>query len=76
MYIDYLLKFADKTEADAALYDGEMPKYAAIDVIGVIERDGVAVPGWHVNVRHNATAPELDAYAVTPTPTTPERVWL
>lgn len=76
MYNDYLLKFADETEATGVLFDGNSPKYTAIDTIGVIERNGVAVPGWHVNVRNTTAAPELNAYKVTPTPATPERVWL
>jgi hypothetical protein len=32
-----------------------------------------AVDGWHVNVRHNAEAPELEAYRVFPA--TPQRMW-
>jgi len=32
-----------------------------------------AVDGWHVNVRHNAAAPELEAYRVHPA--TPQRMW-
>lgn len=65
------------------------PKYAAIDIIGTIFKptgemlqgeDGeypemAPIAGWHVNVRHHASAPELDAYNVTPDPTTPYRVW-
>jgi hypothetical protein len=63
-------------------------KYAAVDVIGTIYKptgemlqtdDGevavmAAVDGWHVNVRHNAEAPELEAYRVFPV--TPHRMWL
>lgn len=58
----------------------KVPKYAAIDVIGtiykptgnMIDTDEGEVPemapvdGWHVNVRHNAEAPELEAYRVFP----------
>lgn len=48
MYTDYFLKFADQAEADAVLFDEQtnvqgdvvetfkVPKYAAVDVIGVI----------------------------------------
>ena len=48
MYIDYHLKFTDQAEADAVLFDEQtnvqddvvetvlVPKYAAVDVIGVI----------------------------------------
>ena len=63
------------------------PNFANIDVIGTIYRptgavetvDGMEVPvmaaldGFHVNIRHSAEVPELDAYAVTPT--NPRRVW-
>lgn len=63
------------------------PKYAAIDVIGTIYKptgemlqtdegpvpEMAPVPGWHANVRHNAEAPELDAYKVTPQ--NPVRGW-
>ena len=62
-------------------------KYAAIDVIGTIYKptgnmlkteDGDApemapIEGWHVNVRHIAEMPELQAWVVTPK--TPSRVW-
>lgn len=87
MYTDYFLKFADQAEADAVLYEGETPKYAAIDVIGTIYKptgkmltteegsvpETAPIDGWHVNVRHKSEAPELAAYAVTPS--SPERVW-
>jgi hypothetical protein len=63
------------------------PKYAAIDIIGAIYKatgrvfkneDGDApemapVKGWHVNVRHTAEMPELQAWVVVPK--TPDRVW-
>lgn len=63
------------------------PKYAAVDAIGTIyaptgktlkTEDGDApemapIDGWHVNVRHTAEMPELQAWAVTPK--TPVRVW-
>ena len=32
-----------------------------------------SIPGWHVNVRHNAEAPDLEAYRVFPV--TPQRMW-
>jgi hypothetical protein len=99
MYFDMFLKFADEAEANAALYDEQtnvdgdivetvlVPKYAAVDVIGVIykptgemiQTDEGEVPemapldGWHVNVRHTAEAPELDAYKVAPK--SPVRGW-
>jgi hypothetical protein len=89
MYHDYHLKFTTESAADAVLFEGDdrRPRYAAIDVIGVIYKptgkmlttdDGDApemapVPGWHVNVRHTAEAPELNAYSVAPS--SPERVW-
>jgi hypothetical protein len=65
----------------------KVPKYAAVDVLGtiykptgeMIQTDEGEVPemapvdGWHVNVRHNAEAPELEAYRVFPD--TPQRMW-
>jgi hypothetical protein len=66
----------------------KVPRYAAIDVIGTIYKptgkllpsesgdavDEMApIDGWHVNVRHTEDAPELAAYAVTPT--NPVRGW-
>jgi hypothetical protein len=99
MYTDYCLKFKDAAEADAVLFTEQtnvqgdvvetvkVPKYAAVDVIGVIykptgkmlQTDEGEVPemapveGWHVNVRHTAEAPELDAYKVAPK--APVRGW-
>lgn len=85
--IDYTLRFADADECNAALFDGEMPKYAAVDVIGTIWKptgkmlqtdEGevpqmAPVPGYHANVRHTAEAPELDVWAVQPK--NPVRMW-
>ena len=89
MYHDYHLKFTTESAADAVLFEGDdrRPRYAAIDVIGVIYKptgkmlttdDGAApemapVPGWHVNVRHTQEDKNLAKYAVFPN--TPERVW-
>ena len=75
MYIDYFLKFADEAEADGVLFEGEerQPRYAAIDVIGVIYKDEVAQDGWHVNVRSKDIHPELEQFRVTPA--TPARMW-
>ena len=99
MYNDYTLKFADEAQAAGVLFDEQTridgdvletikaPKYAAVDVIGVIYKatgvmlttdDGevpemAPIPGWHANVRHDAEAPELDAYTVNVK--TPVRVW-
>jgi len=79
MYFDMFLKFADEAEANAALFTEQtnvqddvvetvlVPKYAAVDVVGVIYK------GWHVNVRHTDEAPELDAYKVEVK--TPSRMW-
>ena len=93
--LDYFLKFEDETLADAVLFDmqhdGEgyvkVPKYTAIDVIGVIYKptgvmlttdegevpEMAPVEGWHVNVRHKEEAPELDAYRIFPQ--SPVRGW-
>jgi len=99
MYHDTFLKFTDEAEANAALFTEQtnvqddvvetvlVPKYAAVDVVGVIYAPtGVmlttdegevpemnAVPGWHVNVRHTDEASELDAYKVEVK--TPARMW-
>ena len=99
MYTDYCLRFKDAAEADAVLFTEQtnvqgdvvetvkVPKYAAVDVIGVIykptgkmlQTDEGEVPemapveGWHVNVRHTDEASELDAYKVEVA--TPVRGW-
>jgi hypothetical protein len=99
MYTDYFLKFADEAEANAALFTEQtnvqddvvetvlMPKYAAVDVVGVIYKptgnvlttDEGEVPemapldGWHANVRHNVEAPELQPFQVYPV--APKRMW-
>jgi hypothetical protein len=99
MYTDYFLKFNDEAEANAVLFTEQtnvqddvvetvlVPKYAAVDVVGVIYKatgknlttpEGPApemapLDGWHVNVRHTAEAPELEAFRVLPT--TPSRMW-
>lgn len=66
---DYTLIFPDEAQATAVLYDGETPLYPAIDTIGTIE----GATGWHVNVRTDTEAPELEVYQVFPE--TPVRVW-
>ena len=99
MYQDFMLRFTDQAEADAVLFTEQTnvqddivetvktPKYAAVDVIGLIYKptgkllttDEGEVPemapleGWHANVRHIAEAPELDAYKVEVA--TPVRGW-
>lgn len=87
MYYDLNLKFVDQAQADAALFNEQVPKYAAVDVIGTIYaptgkmlkiEDGdvpemAPIDGWHANVRHTAEMPELQAWVVTPK--TPVRVW-
>jgi hypothetical protein len=102
MFTDYFLKFTDEAEANAALFTEQtnvqddvvetvlVPKYAAVDIVGVIykptgnvlpaeDESGEAVDemapldGWHVNVRHNAEAPELEPFAVQPQQ--PVRMW-
>jgi hypothetical protein len=85
MYYDLHLKFKDAAEANAVLFNGQV--YTAVDVIGTIYKptgkmftneEGDApeiapIEGWHVNVRHTAEMPELQAWAVTPK--TPSRRW-
>jgi hypothetical protein len=101
MYHDTFLRFTDEAEANEVLFDEQtvadgdvvetvkVPKYAAIDVIGVIYKptgkmlkakkgeepapEMKPLPGWHANVRHNAETPELAAYAVQPQQ--PTRGW-
>jgi len=99
MYTDYFLKFADQAEADSILFTDQtnvqgdvvetvkVPKYAAVDVIGVIWKptgktlttdegempEMAPLEGWHVNVRHTDEAPELAAFQVHPQ--TPSRAW-
>ena len=88
MYHDYYCKFADEAAAKAVLFnDEEQPRYAAIDMIGTIYKPtgkGIKTPegpvnemvpldGYHANVRHPESAPELDQYSVTPA--NPVRMW-
>lgn len=71
---DYTLKFPDEPSATAALFTDGTPNYPNTDVIGTITRaDGTVSAGWHVNVRTEAEAPELEAYRVFPA--APVRVW-
>ena len=65
----------------------KVPRYAAIDTIGVIYKptgnmiqtdDGeveemTPLDGWHVNVRHTEEVPEFQTYQVFPN--TPSRGW-
>lgn len=61
------------------------PKFTAVDMIGTIyepapdpvpeDYQPVPYPGYHVNIRHTAEAPELSQYVVSPSPTTPLRIW-
>ena len=99
MYQDFMLRFTDQAEADAVLFTEQtnvqgdvvetvkVPKYAAVDVIGVIYKptgkllqteegevpEMAPVEGWHANVRHSDEAPELAAFQVFPE--TPVRGW-
>jgi hypothetical protein len=93
--LDYHLRFDSEAAADAVLFDmqhdgegyNKVPKYQAIDVIGVIYKptgsfittdegevpEMAPVEGWHVNVRVKEEAPELDAYRIFPQ--SPVRGW-
>jgi hypothetical protein len=87
MYHDYCLKFADEATGMAALFEDELPRYDAIDIIGTIYKptgkviktpegpvdEMKPVDGWHANVRHRDIVPELEAVSITPT--RPVRVW-
>ena len=66
---DFCLKFTSQAEAQTTLFDGETPRYAAVDLIGEIE----GTTGYHANVRHGAECPELAGWVVFPV--TPSRVW-
>jgi hypothetical protein len=80
--------FTEQTSVDVDTVDTVLvPRYAAVDVIGTIWKptgntlmteegevfEHAPIDGWHVNVRHTAEAPELDAYRVTPQ--NPVRGW-
>jgi hypothetical protein len=80
--------FTEQTNVqDDVVETVKVPKYAAVDVIGTIYKptgktlktpegpvpEMAPIDGWHVNVRHTEDAPELAAYAVTPT--NPVRGW-
>ena len=85
---DYYLKFSDEAAANAVLFTSvaaqldeegnvvveasETPKYVNVSVIGTITKDEVALEGWHVNVRAEAS-PELEPFQVFPL--APMRVW-
>lgn len=99
MYTDYCLKFKDAAEADSVLFTKQtnvqddiveivkLPKYAAVDVIGVIWKptgkmltteegevpEMAPLEGWHANVRHTAEATELAAHQIFPQ--SPVRGW-
>jgi hypothetical protein len=99
MYTDFFLRFDTEAEANAALFTEQtnvqddvvetvlVPKYAAVDVVGVIYKptgkmlttpegevpEMAPLEGWHVNVRHTAETPELEAPRVFPA--TPSRMW-
>lgn len=80
--------FTEQTNVQGDIVETvKVPKYAAVDVVGTIFKptgktlktpegpvpEMAPLEGWHVNVRHNAEAPELDAYKVEVK--TPSRMW-
>lgn len=90
--INYFLRFPDEETANSVLFDEVdggvlVPRYRAVDVIGIIykptgevvDQGDIEVPvmeaieGWHVNVRHDEEAPEFEPYIVEPK--NPVRVW-
>ena len=84
---DLYLKFADEAESLPLLFDGEMPLYSCMDIIGTFyDVDNTdpenpivtALPGWHVNVRllANEDGTSLEPYKVNPEPLMWRRVWL
>lgn len=86
-YYDYYLKFDSEEQAREMLFQEDTPRYTAIDLIGDVYKftgtfieteegsfpETQKVPGYHVNVRHQELAPELDAFSVVVA--TPVRVW-
>ena len=81
---DYFLKFDSKEIAEAVVGVQGEGLYRAVDHVGTIMRPTGEVemvpqpiygpvPGYHVNVRTEATAPELMQYRVFPK--NPARVW-
>ncbi|MFM6397855.1 MAG: hypothetical protein ACKPFF_14380, partial [Planktothrix sp.] len=53
----------------------KIPKYSAIDIIGIIYKNSLHLEGWHVNVR---VTPEEDVSELEPyriEPSTPSRIW-
>ncbi len=80
--------FTDQTNVqDDVVETVLVPKYAAVDVVGTIYKptgkmlttpegevpEMAPLEGWHVNVRHTAETPELEAFRVFPA--TPSRMW-
>lgn len=61
---------------DASLVDGpiSIPIYGEPDASGIPTITG-HVPGVHFNVARSALTPALDAFEVTPDPSTPARIW-
>lgn len=76
------MTFADEAEALAALYDGDTPRYPALEILnpcpmpvctasGEVDAEGAPVvapvPGYHVNAVCRGACPEaLEAWLVYP----------
>lgn len=85
MYIDLYLKFESESQASSILFDDQqvdneaikIPKYSAIDIIGIIYKNSIPLEGWHVNVRvtPEEEVSELEPFII-PEPETPSRVWV
>lgn len=83
-YIDLYLKFESEEQANLILFDAQVvdnqsvkiPKYSAIDIIGIIYKNSLPLEGWHVNIRvtPGEDVSALEAYKI-PEPKTPSRVW-
>lgn len=83
-YIDLYLKFNSEEQANSILFESQtvdneilkIPKYTAIDTIGIIYKDSAPLEGWYVNVRVTPEEDiiELEPYRI-PEPETPSRVW-
>ena len=83
-YIDLYLKFNSENQANSILFDiqnseGEVtkiPKYTAIDMVGIIYKNHLPLEGFHVNIRVTASEDITDLEPfVIPEPKTPSRVW-
>jgi hypothetical protein len=81
---DYYLRATDEAAMNAALVasaviDGDGNPFPGMElsVIGVIAKDGQAIPGWHVNLRSRVELldSQVAELPVIDPPQNPVRVW-